>query len=1033
MTNNFEPRFLFKNLIQKKSITEFESYIKESADRLKILNNEHFDILIFSIEVGASLETLKLIIDKGSYNTLNYTITEQEVGNSNGLLGNQFYSNYKTPLFTAISSENFEVANLLIKNQADINYNIITDFNENAINVISYLSINHSLNNKKLNYILSHGFNIKNITTKLITNVIDYKKEIKNNLLETIFNHYIFDNDFILSLLYHYKNQRILSNEQLFYLITKEKSKIKINDTMYDYVVKNSYYKNNDALYTLLVYDSSESTKLLGRIQNYHLFEIAIEKNDYYFVKKILNYVSWDLLKHINFQNILIKAIQKEKYDIVKLLLESLIKQPLFDFKTINFEEILLEGIQTKNVNIMLLIVDALLGFRKDINLSFKEIIILTEFYHNISNTNIKENQNNKTLITTIQYLLKTLLNHSSLNISQNITFENILFMTNFHGNMNNLKFIINHLLNSDSIDFSNFKLSELKDHKSKDHPYIKKNKIEVINLFIENIVDILLNNLNQLKDTLIIEKWIISYLTSVLTIAIKLGNLKSIKTILENDKLKSFININAEDKNKNYPLKYAYYSKNEEIFSYLLNNGADYNKKDLQDISILKHAIQNRNYRILKYILKKPIHIKEKDVINYHHPFPLMKAICQNNYNEIYSILLKNNFKLDNYSYMNMDIDYSKCPFTPLILSYLLGYQRIFKLLIQYSNINDLDFYGYSLLHYAILKEDLETINDLIDREVNVNYKENTLEYGHSALDIALTIGNKNIFFALLNSKNIFFNIRNNGGELPLSTIIKSKYFTTEDKMEMMENLIKKGSFINNFIDVNIPLKSAIQNKNLPLVELLIKYGANVNFIYEKNGYTPIIYAIEAKSFPIVKFLVEKGADINYVLPQKYDYVKETVLLRSIEIGELNIFEYLLEKNAAISFDNEYENYHLIQTINKSGKTDIFKYLVKHDLNSFSSNIIKSIISLNQLDLLKILISQNFTNNINRKDKNGDTPLAHTIHYNNEYLMDYLIRWGADIHSINNKGETIFDLSYKYSHKLRGHTIYNKIKSKVN
>jgi ankyrin repeat protein len=1020
MTNNFEPRILLNNLITKKNITEFESYIKENASRLKELNNEHFDILIFSIEVGASLETLKFIINEGSYNTLNYTIVEQENNNVQRLT----YGNVKTPLLAAISSENFEVANLLIKHKADINYRI-TDFNDNVMNIISYLCTYHFLNYKKLNYILNHGFNIKSVTTNLITDIIKYKKEIKNDLLESIFHHYVFDTDFILSLLHTYKNQRVLSNDQLNYMITKEKSKIEINNIMYDYALKNSYYKNNDALYILFVYDSNKESKIFERVQQYHIIEIAIEKNDYYLVKKILNYISWDKVQHIDFESIIIKAIEGEKYDIVKLLIEFLQKQPSFDFNTLNFEEILLVANQTRNVNIMLLLIDTLLGFKKDINLTFKEIIILTDFYHYINNSSFKKNNGN-TNIKIIQFLMKTLLSHSPLNITQNITLENILFMASFHGNMDNLKLLIRHSLNSKSIDFSSIKYNGLEESRQ----YIKKNRISIINLYIENVISTLLNNENQLNDALI-QKWLVPYLTSILNIAVKLGNIKVIKNILENETLSSFVNINAEDNNKDYPLKVAFYSKNEEIFDYLLTKGADYNKEYTESVSLLKYAIQNRNYLSLKYLLKRSINVEEKDVINYRYPFPLMKAICHNEYNEVYSILIKNNYRLDGYSYMSMTIDYSKCPFTPLILSYLLNHESIFKLLIQYSNINDLDFYGYSLLHYAIIKEDLQTINYLINREANVNYKENTLKYGHSALDIAIAIGNKDIFFAILSSKNILFNIRNNRGDLPLSTIIMSNNFTTEDKKEMIKSIIEKGSYINNFVDVNIPLKNAIQKNYLPLVELLVDNGANTNYIYEKDeGRTPLVYAVEAKSLPMVKYLVGKGADVNYVLPKEHDYIKETVLLRSIEIGELNVFEYLLEKNAAISFDNEYENYYLIQTIDKSGKTDIFEYLVKHDLNCFSSNIIKSIISLNQLDLLKILLSQSFNHNINRKDKNGDTPLAFAIQYSNEYLMDYLIHWGADVHSKNNKGESIFDISYKYSYKLRGQTIYKKIKS---
>jgi ankyrin repeat protein len=555
------------------------------------------------------------------------------------------------------------------------------------------------------------------------------------------------------------------------------------------------------------------------------------------------------------------------------------------------------------------------------------------------------------------------------------------------------------------------------------------KNKKFFVNKLIDSVINTTLSSVQKL-DIALVKKKITSYLTFILNMAIELEDIDSVKKILENEKIKPFIDIEGKDSNCKYAIITAYDHSNsiegEEIFKYILSKCVEINVQNTDGISLFKYAIKNRNYRMVKHMLKYPIHFEEKEVTN-NYSFPLIMAVYNNNEEEVRSIAIKNNYRLDIYTYTNIKIDYSKCLFTPLILSYILGYTNIFQFLVKYADIDALDSYGYSILHYAILKEDIETINYLIGRGAGVNYRENAAKYGHSALDITINIGNSEIFQTLLNSKNILFNIPNKNGELPLSTIIKSKLYNLEDKKKMMETLLKRGSYIN-FIDVNSPLKDAIQEKSLPLINILLDYEASVNYIYEKNGYSPLVYAVKSKSLPIVKLLVEKGADVNYILPQVYDGVKETVLIQATEVGDLKIFEYLLKSYAAISFDNGCENNRFIDAINKSGKTEIFEYLIKNNLNRFTDNIINSVIYLNQINLLKILLDYNF--DINLKDENGDTPLSHAIQYSNEYFVDYFIYYGASMNNINNNGETIYDISRKYSKRLRGHTIYEKIKN---
>lgn len=1034
MTNPInEQRNYIQKIILKNNLAEFKSFIKATKVNLRDFNDDHYDLLISTIEAESevSLEIIQFIIDELPYESLNYFIHNADEQNANRFVNVYSYGHYKTPLFSAIAHQKFDIASLLIKNKADINYKI-TDFKSltgvaiNTVNIVNNLYSTYHLNRKNLKYILSHGFKIQGITSSLIIDLISYKNEIKNDLLEIIFRYYIYDNDFILNLLHSYKYQKTLSNRKLHYLMTKEKNKIVINDAMYASTVQYAYYKNWDALCLFFVYDGSDSLKIFDRVQRYQILDLAIEKNDYYFLKTLLNYKPWKQSKNLDIERLIIKAIQKDNGDIIKLLLESFFVKTSSGLENFSFENILFEADKTKSVDIILLLMNFMVNYKFGYlcqAVSFKEMIIYVDLHNYIVNK-VKDEQT----IKDVKQWFKTLSSQSTSIMNQYNNIENALFMACFYSNENSLNLLKKNLYSSKGLEIqnhSNFETLLINNNNSIDFS-LNKNKEEIVNIVIESIINHTVESTDHLNHDLI-QKWIVPYITFLLNISIKLGSLKLVRTIIENEKLNPYIDLNANYKNIENPLITAYYQNNEEIFKYILDHQAKTNIKTKTGISILEDAIQNRNYIFLRDLFKYPLQLTEENLNHKNSPITLLKAIYHNDLATVKSFVHGNNYRLDVYPNTNLRMNYTKYLFTPLILSYLLNYQDIFQFLVKYADKNELDSHGYSIIHYAILKEDIDTINYLIDQGVDVNYKENSAKYGHSAIDISISIGNKEIFNTLLKSKTILFNIPNKDGVLPLSNIIKSHYFTLEDKKTMIEKLIKRGSYIN-FIDVNTPLKEAIQEDSIPLVDLLLQNNANVNFTF-KNGYSPLIFAIESKSLSMVKYLVQKGADVNYVLQRTYNDngTKDTVILKAIESGDLPIFEYLLNQNAAISFDNKKENYNIIKTIDKSRSTKIFEYLAQHNLEQFSDGITESIIFYNQINLLKILINKGF--NVNTRDKDGDTPLGYAVKFSNEYLVDYLIHLGADTKNINKNGESIYDYSYKYSRRLRGQDIYRKIK----
>ncbi|OUM63992.1 hypothetical protein PIROE2DRAFT_43024 [Piromyces sp. E2] len=331
----------------------------------------------------------------------------------------------------------------------------------------------------------------------------------------------------------------------------------------------------------------------------------------------------------------------------------------------------------------------------------------------------------------------------------------------------------------------------------------------------------------------------------------------------------------------------------------------------------------------------------------------------------------------------------------TPLTLSYKLEHHDIFRFLVKYLDIiNKKDANGNSILYYTINEEDVNTTKYLISNGVDVNFQD---KFGNSALHISIYKKNREIINTLLQNKNIILNTVNRRGESPLITIIKINDYTVKDNEDIIKELIKRGSGVN-FVDKsgNSPLVYAVQKRTLPIVKLLIKKGANVNFLIKRNNKSILMYAIELEEVEIVKHLIKSGADINFKNDKGI-----SILKRVSDIGNKEIFEYLIKYNVNNCITGE---------------------ICEND-------IIYTVINKNRLDLVKILVTNNL--DVNIQDNDGDTALTYAVRNRTIDILKYLIANGADTHIINNNGQSIEDINY-YCNYDNNWNAYNKISNLI-
>jgi len=148
------------------------------------------------------------------------------------------------------------------------------------------------------------------------------------------------------------------------------------------------------------------------------------------------------------------------------------------------------------------------------------------------------------------------------------------------------------------------------------------------------------------------------------------------------------------------------------------------------------------------------------------------------------------------------------------------------------------------------------------------------------------------------------------------LDIAVKKGYYN------IVEILIKYGANVNNYDNYNCmaPLNIAVERGYYDIVELLLKNGAKMTDISSAVIESPIHIACRIGNLDIVKLLVKHGADVNYYM---YEYI--TPLYQATKFNHLEVVKFLVENGA---FKNMTIAHDPLQLATKRGYTDIAKYL---------------------------------------------------------------------------------------------------------
>ena len=293
----------------------------------------------------------------------------------------------------------------------------------------------------------------------------------------------------------------------------------------------------------------------------------------------------------------------------------------------------------------------------------------------------------------------------------------------------------------------------------------------------------------------------------------------------------------------------------------------------------------------------------------------------------------------------------------------------------LELGDVNVVNERGLSLLHYAILFNNADIFNLLLENYINIDIKDSK---GNTACHYCV-VNNRIGFLKTLIRHHADLLIKNNEGQ---SVLYKACLLGREDMVSLLLESIPFD--INEEDDKKESIFMAlIRSRN---INLLNKVVVNDNLINSKNylNETPLHIACKSGDLKIVRYLLDNNAFVN-----SKNIMKETPIFYAIRSLNMDIVSLLLKYGACIDCKSSY------------GDT-LYDFLPNNGIDEY----VDELISRYKVDTYKVeyplhyaILIESYNlclkhcviKNYNRKDKYGFTPMDLALKMDNHRIIELL------------------------------------------
>ena len=468
---------------------------------------------------------------------------------------------------------------------------------------------------------------------------------------------------------------------------------------------------------------------------------------------------------------------------------------------------------------------------------------------------------------------------------------------------------------------------------------------------------------------------------------------------------------INSTNSKGSTALMLASYNNEEkkDFMMTLLENGADTEiKNNFNQNTALLNACERRNIEGVKVLLEYNANINVQDEFK---KTPLILACDANSYDMV-KILLEHNADI------NLS-DHRKE--TPLMYAVDERNTKIVELLLKYkpdltlkneSGKTALDI-AYNRNNYV--KEITDLIKESSSREIQFLYAaaennaDKVLKYIAEGIDINNTIdqscdsigSNALLLASEFHHKEIIKILLEHNADVNFKNYLNKtalEYVANNDNnFDIAVEFINRGADVNAVDNENAtPLMYAASSNAKKILNLLIEHNADIN-IQTKSGYTALILAAMHNHINIVKILIKNKADVF-----ARDGYGRRCLYYADENWNAEMYEIFKKYH-----DDEYKkSTQFIFDVLYSKTDEINKYISEGgDINFQDDNGLTALTVVEKIEIAKILLDNNA--DINKKGRDGYTPLMMAVRRDNINLVEFFIENNADLNMYDPEGNT--------------------------
>ena len=445
-----------------------------------------------------------------------------------------------------------------------------------------------------------------------------------------------------------------------------------------------------------------------------------------------------------------------------------------------------------------------------------------------------------------------------------------------------------------------------------------------------------------------------------------------------------STIDIDAVDLNGSSALHFAILTS--EIVTALVTKGANPNIRDKSGWNPLDYCIRHDQIDAISALLQSSVQRLE---------IPIHLA-CEKSTTEVVDVLIQ----------YGADVNKKHNGMTPLMVACKSGHYGIVQHLLQEPTIDfdAVDSTGKSALHFAILTSEIVTA--LATKGANPNIRDKS---GWTPLDYAIGHTKIDTISALLQSPYQLDCVQ----KLPTHEI-PIHLACEKSTMKVVDVLIRYGADVNSKHNETTPLMVACKRGHYGIVQRLLKtQKVNVN-AQNSNGLTALHFSVQSNSIEIVHTLLLKGADPNIVMTSSFCY---TPLVTACISRNLQIVKELLKAKADVNGQDEDGTTALYMASSK-GDLGIAKKLLSSGANpnifakrnKWTPLIVAS--ANGHIDVVKTLLKAKADTHY--QDVYGKTALHAAVQYNHVDIVHELLKANVNPTLTTTDGETALAIAIK-------------------